>query len=270
LPRSAQRGARRGERRSGRAPWRAAGPAASRRRGGRAQGGERAPCRAPGGHARLRGRARPRGAPHRAAAAMAPTSSSGGARAGVVHQRTLGEVNLHVALLALGAFAALRQMRRHHPLWLRRVDLDLWGREDAVVSTCMQGRGRWLRRVGLDLLDRERWLERNVLAAAVERGPVLFAHATEEELRTRRAIRCKWRATRVYCGAARSSGRGGALYSCQKATRGKTGCPTSRRRSFSPSSNSAAPTTGPRPRCDRQSFCCSAHRSSATGESAAP
>jgi hypothetical protein len=70
------------------------------------------------------------------------------------------------------------------------------------------------------------------------------------------------------CGSA--SGRGGALYSCQKATRGKTGCPTSRRRSFSPSSNSAAPTTGPRPRCDRQSFCCSAHRSSATGESAAP
>jgi hypothetical protein len=51
--------------------------------------------------------------------------------------------------------------------------------------------------VGLDLLDRERWLERNVLAAAVERGPVLFAHATEEELRTRRAIRCKWRATRL-------------------------------------------------------------------------
>jgi hypothetical protein len=139
----------------------------------------------------------PRGAPNRAAAVMAPTSSSGGARAGVVHQRTLGEVNLHVALLALGAFAALRQMRRHHPLWLRRVDLDLWGREDAVVSTCMQGRGRWLRRVGLDLLDRERWLERNVLAAAVERGPVLFAHATEEELRTRRAIRCKWRATRL-------------------------------------------------------------------------
>jgi hypothetical protein len=187
--------------------------------------------------------------PSRAAAVMAPTSCSGGARAGVAQQRTLSEIDLHVALLALGAFAALSQMRRHHPLRLRRVDLNL--------------------------LDRERWLERNVLATAVERGPVLFAHATEEELRTRRAIRCKWRATRVYCGAAGSSGRGGmhaegALYSCQKATRGKTGCPTSRRRSFSPSSNSAAPTTGPRPRCDRQSFCCSAHRSSATGESAAP
>ena len=54
--------------------------------------------------------------------------------------------------------------------------------------------------------------------------------------------------------------------SCPPVPRGMRGCPTSHRRSSSPSSSSVAPTSGPHCRCGRRSFCCCARRQSVRRE----